>query len=388
MLKNFDIVCISSTDWFDIWGSRQQVMKRLSKYNRILFVESQIGPEHLLKDKRYWAKFKRWYEGIIKVEENIWVWSAPLLFPGRYYSFLLNRIGQIILKIFLKRIISKLDFKNIILWIYQPNCDYLVGKFNEKLSLYYCIDEFAGGIKGRKKNIILNEEKKLMEKVNLVFIHNKGLFNRKSQYNKNSYLMPSAADIEHYQKVFEDNTEIPEDIKMIKKPVIGQIGNFTSKCDVELLYELASSSPDWSFVVIGEVYKSRVNTAKLESLKNFYFLGNKDFKLLPAYQKAIDVCIIPYIVSDETIYISPLKLYEYMAGGRSIVSTPLPECLEYEGIIKIGRTAEEFRTAIREFLNSDNKDIIEKEKAVIRENNWDKRVEEISSIIEKKRLTN
>ncbi|HOL48921.1 MAG TPA: hypothetical protein PK189_12160, partial [bacterium] len=203
MLIGYDIVCISSTDWFDIWGSRQHIMKRLAKHNRILYVETQIGPEHLIRDRHYWTKFKRWEEGIKEVEKNIFIYSPPLLFPGRYYSLTLNKLGQMLLLFFLKKIIAKLNFQNIILWIYQPNCDYLVNKLNEKLALYYCIDEFSGGTSGRKKMIILEEEKRLMQKVDLVFIHNKGILNRKGHYNKNTYLMPSAAETEHYKKVFE-----------------------------------------------------------------------------------------------------------------------------------------------------------------------------------------
>ena len=179
MIKGFDIVCISTTDWFDIWGSRQHLMKRFSKYNRILFVETQIGPEHLIRDRHNWTKIKRWREGLKKIDENIFIWSPPIIMPGRYYSMLLNYAGQKMLEITLKKIILELKFQNIILWIYQPNCSHLVGKFNEKKSIYHCIDEFAGGITGRKRNIILTQESQLMKKVDIVFIHNKGLFEKK-----------------------------------------------------------------------------------------------------------------------------------------------------------------------------------------------------------------
>ncbi len=144
---------------------------------------------------------------------------------------------------------------------------------------------------------------------------------------------------------------------------------------------MAVKKPEWSFVVIGEVFRDRVNISKLEQLPNFYFLGNKKFEELPAYQKAIDVCMIPYRVTEETMFISPLKLYEYMSAGKPIVSTPLPEVKEFNGIVKIANSAQDFINNISEFLNNDNSEIIKKSLEIANNNSWDNRVLQMSDII-------
>ncbi len=93
-----DIICLSTTDWDEIWGSRQQLMLRLHEMgHRILFVERQVGPEQLLRDpalrKR---KYQAWKQAgkLIRVKDNLWLLNPPVVPPGRYYAHVLNLAGQ------------------------------------------------------------------------------------------------------------------------------------------------------------------------------------------------------------------------------------------------------------------------------------------------------
>src|SRR3974377_2286658 len=95
-----DILCISTPDWNEIWGSRQQIMARLAAAgHRGLFVERQVGPEHLLRDPdlRH-RKLSAWRLPALRLlDKNLWLWQPPLLPPGRYYSMALNHLGQSLL---------------------------------------------------------------------------------------------------------------------------------------------------------------------------------------------------------------------------------------------------------------------------------------------------
>src|SRR5512135_1202988 len=108
-----DILCISTTDWDEIWGSRQQIMKRLAAAgHRVLFVERQVGPEHLQRDPLLRArKLSAWRGPPLREHApNLWLWQPPLLPPGRYHSLTLNRLGQSLLAARLHPVLDRLGF--------------------------------------------------------------------------------------------------------------------------------------------------------------------------------------------------------------------------------------------------------------------------------------
>ena len=149
-----DILCISTTDWDEIWGSRQQIMTRLAaKGNRVLFVERQVGPEHLWFDPGLRRrKLAAWHgPAFRKQAENLWLWQPPLMPPGRYYSLAVNALGQKRLAVHLRPVLESLDFSRPVLWMYPPHSAPLIGRFGERLAVYHCIDRFAAGQRGLKR---------------------------------------------------------------------------------------------------------------------------------------------------------------------------------------------------------------------------------------------
>ena len=56
---------------------------------------------------------------------------------------------------------------------------------------------------------------------------------------------------------------------------------------------------------------------------------------LPAFLRGFDVCLVPFLVNELTINSSPLKAYEYVAAGRPVVSSRLPELAEFAPPIRI-----------------------------------------------------
>jgi len=98
---------------------------------------------------------------------------------------------------------------------------------------------------------------------------------------------------------------------------------------------------------------------------------------------AIDVCIIPYVVSELTRYLSPLKLYEYLAAGKAVVSTPQPEVLEFTDVVTVAHTIEEFERCIAATLRQDSPGCVQQRLIVAAQHSWAQRVEEMSEIIER-----
>ena len=120
-----------------------------------------------------------------------------------------------------------------------------------------------------------------------------------------------------------------------------------------------------------------------KSRLNVYLCGWVDYAELPKYIHSFDVCIIPYVINEFTKGIYPLKLHEYLAAGKPIVSTPLPEIEQFLELVRIGKDRSEFEHAITESLKEKNKEIRRQRISIARENTWEKCAESALSIIAK-----
>jgi hypothetical protein len=112
-------------------------------------------------------------------------------------------------------------------------------------------------------------------------------------------------------------------------------------------------------------------------MANVAFLGQKALESLPEYLKVLDVALIPYVMSGHTATVYPLKLHEYLAAGRPIVASPLPELRPFSRVVRIAETPAEFVRQIRRAIDDHSPAAVEARVNVARDNTWDKRVTDI-----------
>lgn len=122
--------------------------------------------------------------------------------------------------------------------------------------------------------------------------------------------------------------------------------------------------------------------AKLKSKTNVNFLGSKPYEELPNYMKFFDVCIIPYDQNDPlNINCSPLKLYDYMATGKPVVSTDLPAVRSFNKLVRIGRNKEEFEKQLMKAIEEQDGFLCKLRMAKAHENSWESRANDIIKIL-------
>lgn len=378
-----DILCFSSSDWEGKWGSRQQVMLRFARRGyRVLFVERLVGLEHLWRypDIRQ-RKWRRWQEGLRQVQENLWIISLPPLFPGRYYSLTIARWNQRLAARWARPYLARLGFQDPILWVYRPEDGGLFGRFGERLTVYHCIDEFAANTRGRKRRIITALEQETLRQADIVFANSLLIYENKRPFNPHTYRIPSGADVEHFAKALDPATLVHPAIATIPHPIAGYVGNINNKLDIPLLAAVAAHLPDWQFVFVGQPYPQVVDLRPLQKLPNVHFLGRFPFAEIPALVKGMDVCLLPYADTEFARYRSPLKLYEYLATGKPIVSTPHPEISEFAAWVEIALSPSDFAAAIERAFRCDSEERRLSRLSLSREHSWDCRVGEMNRIL-------
>jgi UDP-galactopyranose mutase len=379
---NTPIFCFSTTDWHETWGSRQHLMLRLAQCgNPVLFIERQVGPEQLIRDPALrLRKIAAWKSIRLRQPiENLWIWQPPLLPPGRYYSNHLNQLGQKILIRQIRPLIHKLGLSAPILWLYPPQSAPLLGAFGERLSLYHCIENFSGNQSGIKRRVMQSEERLLLQSADLVFTHSEGLIHLYSGLTKREItLVPSAADVSYFQSI----PSVDPLVSQIPHPSLGVVGTLDGRLNVELLEGIVHSHPAWHLVLIGQWHPERVSLDPLRNFPNVHFLGPQPYEKLPSLLNGLDIFLIPYILNEMTVYISPIKLYEYLAVGKPIVSTGLPEVMKYKDFVRVASDAHDFIQNIQTALEDDSPDRVMTRRVFARQHSWEARLDKMLNVID------
>jgi GT2 family glycosyltransferase/glycosyltransferase involved in cell wall biosynthesis/SAM-dependent methyltransferase/uncharacterized coiled-coil DUF342 family protein len=153
--------------------------------------------------------------------------------------------------------------------------------------------------------------------------------------------------------------------------IVAYYGAISRWFNVEMLTEVVKNLPECTFILIGAVHDRDVSG--LQALPNVRFLGEKDYRELPAYLRAFDVCLIPFKLDELTKAVDPVKAYEYLSQGKPVVATRMQELARFGDLLYYGDTAEEYTAAIREALTEEDPELVERRLRFARENGWDAR---------------
>ncbi|MDD5492280.1 MAG: glycosyltransferase [bacterium] len=389
MIKNENIICISSADWDNpYWVNQQHIMSRFSRQNKVLYIESMGLRRPVLQSKdmkRIGRRLKRFLQGPIKISENLYTYS-PLLLPFYKFDFI-RLLNHKIMLVTLRRLIKQLSLTNPVLWSYVPNTVNFKGKLGEKLLVYHCVDEIAANplIPGR---VILDLEKRMLATADLTLVTSPELYAAKKPLAREIHYLPNVADVEHVLRIQDPNLEIPADLAGIGHPILGFIGAVSNyKLDFELLMTIARAKPAWHIVLIGAVGEGEKATgiSQLQKIPNIHILGGRPYAKLPNYLKGFDICLLPNKLNEYTRNMFPMKFFEYLASGRPVVSTALPSLKEFKDYFYQAGTPGEFirdvEIALAEEASNKGKRI-----ALAKKYSWTNRMEEISQLLEEKLL--
>lgn len=144
------------------------------------------------------------------------------------------------------------------------------------------------------------------------------------------------------------------DILTRGKPIVCYYGALAAWLDYDLIRELAETGK-YSVVLFGVKYDASFDR-KLRNVEGLNYLGPRDYRVLKYYAREADVLLLPFLVNDITRAASPVKLFEYMALKKPIVSTDIDECRNYRSVL-IGKTHTDFLRQIDRalLLGSDEK---------------------------------
>jgi GT2 family glycosyltransferase len=165
----------------------------------------------------------------------------------------------------------------------------------------------------------------------------------------------------------------------ISHPIIGYYGALAEWVDFQLVADLADAAPEWSFVLIGDHFTAEVDL--LKGKPNVHLLGLRPYADMPRYLFNFNACIIPFKLNKITHAVDPVKFYEFLSGGKPIVSTPLEELQPFGSYVSFAETADGFKRALADHLENDTPENVQERQAFAMQNDWRQRFESYSNAL-------
>ena len=374
------ILVFSAVPWNFLWQRMQHVTSELAlRGHQVVYVEEPIyiSTSSFIKDRaqgKQSAKTK-------KISDNLSV--VTLYVPelrGR-----LESVKNRFLNSLFKSSLNNLDFKPDVAIFYSIEFVPLIEtlqSLNSRIT-FDCADDIlsfvSAGIKqgfAPPSTFVKAEkmESKLIKSSSTCFASSKLLCDKISKTNPNCIYLPNAVDFDH----FNTNTKVPvklAHLPSLNHPVIGFVGAVFEWIDVGLISKIAKTHPDYSVLLVGPVNSGK---DQLGAHSNILMVGAKPYGALPSYLSNIDVCLIPFKLNDVTLASNPIKMYEYLAAGKPVVSTALPEVIRNASeVVYVGKDDEDFIRKVELATKEYNEATIKKRTSFAKNNSWQSRVDVI-----------
>lgn len=326
------------------WGaenrtSSHHVARWLANRCRVYYVESPglRAPQGSARDvKKIVLKLWRFCVGPKRTDCGIKVLTLVQI-PLHRFAFV-RRLNELLVKATLRWLMWREGIHEPITWFVPPHLPYLVGDLGERVSVYYCIDDYAS-FPNVDPQAIGAMDDETTRKADIVFVASDTLLDRKLSLNPHTYLSPHGVDYEHFARAQDPSTNVPRDVAELAGPVVGFFGLVERWIDLDLIGYLARERPQWTFLLIGRI---AVPVEQLPRSSNLHYLGVRPYESLPSYGRTFDVSIIPYRLTQQVLHANPIKLREYLAMGKPVVSVSTPEVDKYADVVEIAQTREQF----------------------------------------------
>jgi len=203
---------------------------------------------------------------------------------------------------------------------------------------------------------------------------------------KNLIFSSNGVDYSFFQS-FDENFEFEPEFKEILekgKPIVCYYGALAKWFDYDLVKKIAATDK-YSVVLFGIKYDESFDE-NLGGEDNIYFLGPRDYKVLKNYAKKCDILTIPFKINNITRATSPVKVFEYMALNKPIVTTDMNECHKYKSIF-IAENHDDFLNKLELSLaKAGDRDYIELLEKEAKENDWSMKAKAIIELISRSEL--
>lgn len=311
-----DILILGQQNWDVCWTAKQQIATRLAERgHRVLYVDPVPARPG---DEPESAMEPGGVPGLRRIgPRDLWIYTYV---PVPALGWRLNRLRfprmapKVLRATGFHAPVALCLHPSMLLWMERARC---------RARVYYAVDEYTayGEMPEAERVEIRALENEVLDRAEVVLSLSPRLHGRFSERNRASFLLENGADTEHYQPERLARVPVHPEVDRLPGPRVGFFGQVDGRLDQDLVTALARRRRDWQFVLAGRV--KGMDPSRLTAEPNIHLLGYQRYEVLPNIAAGIDAWIVPYLQNELTHSCNPLKVFEYLATGRPVVSTPL-----------------------------------------------------------------
>lgn len=359
--------------------SSHQIARWLAKRHRVFYLECPglRAPKGTARDlKKIWAKLARFFRGPRATPEGLHVWTLLQLPLHRYR--LVRWLNRRLMRAAVRWLKLIYHVRDPLAWFMIPHLSTVVGRLGERLSVYYCIDDYSA-LPDVNEGAVRAMDEEMTRRADLVFVAAETLLKAKRQLNPETFVSPHGVDLEHFAQAWNGSAQPPTDIRDLRRPIVGFFGLIEKWIDLDLVSYLADCRPGWTFALVGRI---AVPQQDVPSRANIHYLGTRPYELLPDYGSQFDAAIIPYRLTRQVLNANPIKLREYLAMGKPVVSVSTPEIDKYADVVRIAKNKEEFLEHLDAVIAVGHSQTDEAGRiARVAKEGWDARLQKVMQIV-------
>ncbi len=393
------IIMCSMSRWDgDLSSAAYSIAKELAKTNKVFYIDYPYTIKDFIKEGRLPSVVKRRrailygkniYTKISGLPENFTAVTPAMMISinslpeGMLYRKLSkvnnNRFFDCVRKILKDNNISDFIFFNSFNPFYAVK---LPKDINPRLFIYQSRDDIRAIDQGARHGVrgerlaLKNADVLLATSTNLKKV-------LEADGGENVHILPNAAQVDLFKTAYTNRFEEIPQLKGNVKPVVGYVGHIGLRMDFELLTKVFKAHQDKIFLMVGPGDYSPFTDEDYHTYPNVIFIGPEPLEQLPRYIHFMDAAIIPFVKNQLTKSIYPLKMNEYLAAGKAIVTTDFSEDVKsFSDVASVAKDHEEFLELINYAVSANTENDIAKRLSVSEGNSWADRVEQLWKLLE------
>jgi glycosyltransferase involved in cell wall biosynthesis len=388
MDAKFNIICFGFLPWSHMWKRNQSMMAEMSKWDfihQLIFVSPTISVRTLLKGghSHSHGSFRDAPKTFrTRMAPKISVYTPITFLP---FKNTLPVLGKFENQITLKMIRHLNKRKPYILFMNCPNIaspeilDALLDQ--AALSFFDISDDFLElKLDPNAKEVFRQNLTKYAKAASIVLTVNEHVKNKYAHLNASMYVIRNGTNYDNFNRQIHKAIDALERLKQNKNPIIGYIGTANmGRIDSKLLDYLLEKRPNWQFVFVGPAHANFVE--RYAKYGNVHILGPVHYQELPCYIRYFNVAFVPFSKNENTKGNDLLKLHDFLAMGKPVVSTDIGGAKDLKEVIQVASTPFEFVEAIEKALHSDNDEDSVRRKSVALKNSWHNRIKEMEKMV-------
>jgi acetyltransferase-like isoleucine patch superfamily enzyme/glycosyltransferase involved in cell wall biosynthesis len=358
-----DVIFVSLENWDEIWRRNQFVCAELAHRfhdSRVLFVGMPRDVSRTLRDGSWRGAIKALFSDNAAAP----IPGSPNLILTRPVKLLPNSIGlgrrvnQAMFRRHIRRHARQLGIDSPLLWLNAHWAGHLAGTLGERAVVYDITDDWAlAGDPGEAAEV-RKQDLELCRRADLVVVCSEALRSSRQPNSRRVLLLPNGVNSAHYAGVLRLGPgDVPEADKPAAEtanwhsPVFGYTGTVhPERINVDLVLALAKAYPQGTVALVGPEFLPPEVRQRLLAARNVKLVGPVPYSRIPRIMAAFDVCIVPHCESPFTESLNPIKLWEYLAAGKPMVSANVAGFRDYPKLCRIASGEQAFVAACRDAL--------------------------------------